>query len=105
MPGIASFLGWNIKPDPARLPIRVSIALPDGDLARRNSMALSPNGRDIVYVAFQDGERRLYRREIGRFEAVPIPGSEGARSPFFSPNGNWVGFFVFPVHYSVPPYV
>jgi hypothetical protein len=35
----------------------------------------------------------LYRRALDRFETEPIPGTEGAHSPFFSPDSQWVGFF------------
>ena len=35
----------------------------------------------------------LYLRWLNKFEAVPIPGTEGAENPFFKPDGEWVGFF------------
>ena len=44
---------------------------------------------------------RLYRRELDQLEATLIPGTENARFPFFSPTGEWVGFFAsgaFAVH-------
>jgi serine/threonine-protein kinase len=37
--------------------------------------------------------QRLYQRTIGRLEAAPLEGTEGALSPFFSPDGAWIGFF------------
>ncbi|MEE8160632.1 MAG: hypothetical protein V3T61_03240, partial [Acidobacteriota bacterium] len=40
------------------------------------------------------GKRQLYLRQMDRLEATPIPGTEGGHSPFFSPDGQWVGFFV-----------
>jgi serine/threonine-protein kinase len=39
------------------------------------------------------GSTQLYVRAIDRFEATPIPGAEGAQSPFFSPDGQSVAFF------------
>ena len=36
---------------------------------------------------------RLFLREMNRFDAVPLPGTEGAHGPFFSPDGDWVAFF------------
>jgi len=46
-----------------------------------------------VYVAKENSETFLYRRPLGEFEATRIPGTEGAYHPFFSPNGQSVGFF------------
>ena len=57
-------------------------------------MALSPDGTRLVYVANRGGKSQLYLRQIDRLEATPIPGTEGGFSPFFSPNGETVGFFV-----------
>ena len=30
---------------------------------------------------------------MNRFDAIPLPGTEGAHGPFFSPDGDWVAFF------------
>jgi serine/threonine-protein kinase len=57
-------------------------------------LALSPDGANLVYVADLGGKTQLYRRPMDQFEAVPIPGTEGAYNPFFSPDGQWIGFFV-----------
>ena len=68
---------------------------PDQKLAYGPStpMALSPDGRHLVYVANRGGSVQLYHRAADAFEAKPLPGTEGAHGPFFSPNGQWVGFF------------
>ena len=47
----------------------------------------------MVYGAVRDNTRRLYLRAIDGLEAKEIPGAEGGYSPFFSPDGKWVGFF------------
>ena len=52
------------------------------------ALALSQDGTQLVYVA----SGRLYLRRMDRIEATPIPGTEGARDPFFSPDGHWIGF-------------
>jgi serine/threonine-protein kinase len=36
---------------------------------------------------------RIYMRTLREFDARPLPGTEGAVGPFFSPDGAWVGFF------------
>ena len=46
-----------------------------------------------MYVGVRDGVHQLYRRSLDQLEAVSIPGTEGANYPFFSPDGEWVGFF------------
>jgi serine/threonine protein kinase/Tol biopolymer transport system component len=57
------------------------------------SLVLSPDGTRLVYVAERKGTTQLYLRPMDAFEATPIPGTEGAFQPFFSPDGQWVGFF------------
>jgi serine/threonine protein kinase len=57
------------------------------------SVALSPDGEFLVYAATRNGTSRLFLRPLDRLDATPIPGSEGAESPFFSPDGKWVAFF------------
>ena len=60
----------------------------------RPAVALSPDGTRLVYVANRGGKRQLYLRQMDRLEATPIPGTEGGLSPFFSPDGQSVGFVV-----------
>src|SRR5262249_14444303 len=75
---------------------RLGVPLPPADrlaLGYLPHMAIAPDGSRLVYVANHGGSTQLYVRAIDRFEATPIPGSEGAESPFFSPDGQSVGFF------------
>lgn len=65
-----------------------------GDRLQRASIALSPDGARLVYVASRGREpRQLYLRRMDQFESVALRGTEGAHSPFFSPDGEWVAFF------------
>jgi serine/threonine protein kinase len=50
---------------------------------------LSRDGLHLVYGA----AHRLYLRSMSSLESQPIPGSEGATYPFFSPDSRWIGFF------------
>jgi eukaryotic-like serine/threonine-protein kinase len=91
---------WNLKPGPApaQQPVtRVVISLPPGqqlaDLDRGPGLALSSDGTHLAYAARQGGVQQLYLRALDSLEARPIPGTEGAVNPFFSPDGQWVGFF------------
>ena len=60
----------------------------------RPAVALSPDGTRLVYVANRGGKRQLFLRRMDRLEATPIPGTEGGNGPFFSPDGQSVGFVV-----------
>ena len=44
--------------------------------------------------SFRTSAEPLHLRAIDSLDARPIPGTEGARVPFFSPDGQWIGFFV-----------
>ena len=76
---------------------RTQIVLPAGQSldieSRAAPLALSPDGRRIVYAAESNGPRQLYLRELGKLDVTPIPGTVGASQPFFSPDGRWVAFF------------
>jgi serine/threonine-protein kinase len=55
-------------------------------------VALSPDGALIAYVGVGDRGMQLYARPMDQLQARPIPGTEGAATPFFSPDGQWIGF-------------
>src|SRR3984893_17652373 len=90
---------WNLKPTPTapRKPVsRFTITLPPGEqlagLGLGLAVALSPDGSRLAYVARQASTQQLYLRAMDSQEARPIPGTEGAVNPFFSPDGQWLGF-------------
>jgi serine/threonine-protein kinase len=56
-------------------------------------LAISADGRRLVYVARRDGRAELYLRDLDQFEPRLLAGTEGAAYPFFSPDGQWVAFF------------
>ena len=55
-------------------------------------VALSQDGRTLVYTGVRDGTLQLYRRPHDQLESFPIQGTENARRPFLSPDGQSVGF-------------
>jgi eukaryotic-like serine/threonine-protein kinase len=57
------------------------------------SFSLSPDGRQIVFVASGDGPARLWLRRLDAASAQPLAGAEGASFPFWSPDSRSVGFF------------
>jgi Tol biopolymer transport system component len=87
---------WDLKPSPPRPVSRTVITLPPGQrLAALDqpAVALSPDGTQLAYVAVQGGTQQLYLRAMDSLEARPILGTEGAVGPFFSLDGQWLGFF------------
>jgi len=74
---------------------------PDMPLARATAtgaggsmLALSPDGtRLAITMRGADGRVRLHTRLLNQSQVVPLPGTENAHSPFFSPAGDWIGFF------------
>jgi len=100
----ALFLAFGAKHKaPPLLPKHVLMKLPVNAplaLARlapldigRTSFALSPDGTTLVYAADLGNSSQLYVRPLDNFEATPLSGTQGAYGPFFSPDGQWVGFF------------
>jgi eukaryotic-like serine/threonine-protein kinase len=96
---LAATAGWYFKSAPAAAPRpveRVVSPLPSGtvlSLTNVAKLAISPDGRRLVYAASGSGSgRQLYLRQMDALEAVPLPGTEGAYNPFFSPDGEWIGF-------------
>ena len=96
--GLVSGLAvWNLKPSSPKPVTRTVINLPPGQqlagLDNGAAVVLSPDGTHLAYVARQGGTQQLYLRAMDTLEAQPMPGTEGAVSPFFSPDGQWLGFF------------
>ena len=78
--------------------VRMTGTLPTGVSVTRgpgyaSSVALSPDGRTLVVAGTGPDGQRLYQRLLDRLEATPLAGTEGGSSPFFSPDGAWIGFF------------
>jgi serine/threonine-protein kinase len=78
--------------------VRFSVDTPDGlrldpDLqGQAQLLAISPDGRRIAFRANDGKERRIFVRDLSRDSAQPVSGTEGGTEPFFSPDGEWLGF-------------
>ena len=60
---------------------------------RAPALALSPTAARLAWSACDGSACRLYTRALDALDARSIPGTEGAHAPFFSPDGEWIGFF------------
>jgi eukaryotic-like serine/threonine-protein kinase len=59
----------------------------------RTAVALSPDGKTLVFGAIWGGGQQLYTRAMDQLSATPMSGTSGGSSPFFSPDGQSVGFW------------
>ena len=76
--------------------MRFAITLPPGEttpLVTWPALAVSPDGKQLVYVAGRGESKQLYLRSMDRLEVATLGGTENASSPFFSPDSQWIGFF------------
>jgi serine/threonine-protein kinase len=99
---IALAAGFLMKPSTApsdAVVSRFEYPLPANHLLVHNyrrGVELSPDGRQVAFIARSanpaDPPRRLYIRDLDRWDTVAIPGTEQAQNPFFSPDGKWIGF-------------
>ena len=71
--------------------MRVDIATPATDAPM--SFAISPNGRTLAFVAYDEGLARLWVRPLDATTAHPLAGTEGAAYPFWSADNTALGFF------------
>ncbi len=97
---ITSLVIWNLRPAISLQPVsRVVVSLPpDNKLQSTNdpSLAYSPDGTHLAYLSFENFgvfTRQIYLRAMDSMETRLIPNSEGGDTPFFSPDGQWLGFF------------
>jgi serine/threonine-protein kinase len=91
---LAAVAAWWLKPTPPVTVARFVISFPADEVldSASQEIAISPDGTKVVFA----GNRQLFLRHIGDMEARPIPGTGPGTTvnrPFFSPDGEWVGFY------------
>jgi len=100
----AALWSWGGRAPAPAMPTRTSVMTPESQRVSINgsptrSLALSPDGTQLVYVGTNleapAGQRgaRLQVRSLANIDVRDLPGTTGARQPFFSPDGRWVAFF------------
>jgi tRNA A-37 threonylcarbamoyl transferase component Bud32/dipeptidyl aminopeptidase/acylaminoacyl peptidase len=76
----------------------LGITLPPGlavvDGSGNPSIALSPDGRLIAIAGYTKDSNAIYLRRLDSFDAIKVAGTEDGSGPFFSPHGDWLGFWV-----------
>jgi len=76
---------------PSGQPMHLSVALPEDASVR--ALALSPDGRNLAIAAVVGSQYHLWLRGINSTELRPLPATDLARLPFWSPDGRFIGFF------------
>ncbi len=86
--GVVTFL-YSIPAETPPLHVQVNTP-PSSDAT---SLAISPDGRRLVFPVSHQGKTQLWLRPLDSLTAAPLPGTDGASFPFWSPNSASVGFF------------
>ena len=90
--GASALLTWTLtRPAPAEPRPMEALALTfEHDVVET---VLAPDGTALVYAAITEGRSRLFVRRLDQRRATALAGTENAVQPFFSPEGDRVGFF------------
>jgi eukaryotic-like serine/threonine-protein kinase len=92
---LAGLAWWRSSVPREKSVVRFSMMRPASEAILTNTgpaLALSSDGRRIVFVVAHGKSSQLAVRDLSSFDAKLIPGTEGAQTPFFSPDGEWLGF-------------
>jgi serine/threonine-protein kinase len=88
---VAAALTWWLAPHGEELPLRkfaIPMAMDDPNMGAAFEPALSPDGSRMAYSS----GGRLWIRNLAELRARELAGTEGARAPFWSPDGRWIGY-------------
>jgi serine/threonine-protein kinase len=94
--GLGAYRLGRSDPEPEQKVMRLVAALPEGEalqLGRGAARARAPGGTPPGEHRGAGGAPQLSSRALDQLEATALAGTEGADAPFFSPDGQWVGFF------------
>ena len=101
---VSGFAIWNLNTTgvtPPQPVSRFTITLPPGERfpvlqtavgGNSSWLAISPNGRHLAYLATVGSSWQLYLRSMDSVESRLVPDTDGVEGPFFSPDGQWLGF-------------
>ncbi len=95
--GLGALGGRRVWPDPiprvTRLAIVPSNGTPITPTQLDSDVAVSPDGSRVAFLTLEQGRLAMYVRALDRIDTVRIEGVNVPRLPFFSPDGESVGFF------------
>ena len=89
------WLGKSFPPNQHVSQVKFSVALPSNDTIGEfvgSSVALSKDGTKLAYVVNHGTERSIFIRPLNQLEGTNVAGTERGSAPFFSPDGEWLGF-------------
>jgi len=92
---VVGAFAWSFMPasSPAAATSFVVRTPSDMPVGQSGPLALSPDGRQLVYVVGLGARRSLVHHSLDAFEPRLLAENAGARAPFFSRDGDTVGFF------------
>ena len=85
----------NTAAPPPRTAARLTLTLPAGVLLSSIGapVAVSADGSLVAFAGCAEADCSIYLRPLSQAEATPVAGTAGGSSPFFSPDGRWLGYF------------
>jgi serine/threonine-protein kinase len=95
--GLGGWVVWSRLAVPSTPAARFTFS-PPGDIklltesASFQHLAVAPDGRRVAFLGRSARGIAVYLREVGEIEAKVVPGTDSAYTPFFSPDGRWLGF-------------
>jgi predicted Ser/Thr protein kinase len=103
--GSASWIAWAVaavlaialafvyfrEAPPVEHVLRYTIAAPENSTV--HSFAVSPDGHYVAIAAAVNGKRQIWLRALDALQPQPMPGTDGATYPFWSPDSRYIGFF------------
>ena len=93
--GVATWAWTRRAPAVTGSTVRFMLGADTTGVVPSTEFAFSPDGKTIVFKgrAGADSVERLYARPLDAVVARPLPGTERAFEPVFSPDGQWVAFW------------
>ena len=95
--GLGALVGRGIWPDAVPRVVRLAIVPSNGAAIVPSQLdpdvTVSPDGSRVAYLSLEQGRLVMYVRALDRIESVRIESASVPRMPFFSPDGQSIGFF------------
>ena len=88
--GVIARAGWTAAPPLSRTAVPIQ---EPHRIFTHPMVALSPDGQRLAYIAVEGDVPAIYLRGLDSFDSIRLPGTEDARALFFSPDGEWIGFW------------